>query len=223
MAEAKKELIGELKLLNVRLSFAELFERPEDRKNKDTGEVIKGKFKANFLMQKGTSETAANMAKAKKASTEAKVAKWGADEKKHPKLKPHQVYLRDGDLEDWEGYEGHFYVSANSDEMPVLIDRTKDENGKWEELTKDNGGTRKLYSGAYVNAIVRVWAQDNEHGKRVNCELKCVQFVRKGEAFSGQRAVDPNESFDDDDLGPDDLDVENGAGVDAEADDGGLV
>lgn len=221
MAEAKKELIGELKLLDVILSFDDLFEKAKDRKG-DDGNIIKGKFKANFLMKKDTPGTIANMAKAKKASTEAKVAKWGADEKKHPKLKPNLVYLRDGDLENWEGYDGHFYVSANSDEQPVLIDRIKDENGKWIELTADNGGRKKLYAGARVNAIVRVWAQDNEHGKRVNAEVKCVQFVGHGTPFSGKKAVDPNESFGDDDVGPDDLDVEQG-GIDASEDDGGLV
>lgn len=220
MAEAKKELIGELKLLDVILSFDDLFEKAKDRKG-DDGNTIKGKFKANFLMTKGTPGTIANMAKAKKASAEAKAAKWGADEKKHPKLKPNLVYLRDGDLENWDGYEGCFYISANSDDQPVLIDRVKDENGKWVELTKENGGSRKLYAGARVNAIVRVWAQDNEHGKRVNAEVKCVQFVGHGTPFSGNRAVNPDEAFGDDDVGPDDLDVENG--VDPAEDDGGLV
>lgn len=224
MAEDKK-LIGQLKLLNVRLSFADIFEPAKDRTDDETGAIIKGKFKANFLMEKGTPETIANLAKCKKASEEAKVAKWGTDPKKHPKLKPNLVYLRDGDLENWDGYEGHFYVSANSDEMPGLIDRIKDEQGKWEELTKENGGTKKLYSGAYVNAILRVWAQDNKHGKRVNCELKVVQFVRKGPAFSGGRVVDPNEAFDDDDIGEDDLDTEgfDGGEDGGDEDDSGLV
>lgn len=221
MAEAKKELIGEVKLLDVILSFDDLFEKAKDRKDPKTDAIIKGKFRANFLMTKGTPGTIANMAKCKKASLEAKIARWGADEKKHPKLKPEKVYLRDGDLENWDGYEGCFYVSANSDDQPVLIDRVKDENGKWVELTKENGGSRKLYAGARVNAIVRVWAQDNDYGLRVNAEVKCVQFVGHGTPFSGNRAVNPDEAFGDDDVGPDDLDVENGVEIDE--DDGGLV
>lgn len=222
MAEAKKELIGELKLLDVILSFDDLFEKAKDRPDKDDpSKTIKGKFKANFLMKKGTPGTIANRSKCDKASAEAKAAKWGENPAKHPKLKPHQVYLRDGNLENWEGYDDHLYVSANSDDQPVLIDRVKDENGKWVELTPENGGRKKLYAGARVNAIVRVWAQDNEHGKRVNAEVKCVQFVGHGTPFSGNRAVDPNETFGDDDVGPDDLDVEQG--FDASEDDGGLV
>lgn len=225
MAETDKKLIGQVKLLNVRLSFADLFEPAKDRVDEKTGDTIKGKFKANFLMEKGTPETEANLAKCQKASLEAKIAKWGSDPAKHPKLKPHLVYLRDGNLESWDGYDGCFYVSANSDDMPVLIDRVKDEKGKWIELTKDNGGTRKLYSGAFVNCILRVWAQDNKHGKRVNCEVKVVQFVKNGPAFTGNRAVDPNESFDDNDLSDDDLDTDGFNGPDEieDEDDSGLV
>lgn len=200
--------IGEVKLLDVRLSFLEVFEKGKDKKNKTTGETIAGRFKCNGLMEKGTEATKANMAKLKAANEQVKAAKWGADPAKQPKLKPHQVYLRDGDLEDWEGYEGCFYVSASSDEQPVLIDRVKDENGKWVELTKANGGPKKLYSGARGNIIIRIWAQDNEHGKRMNAEIKCVQFRARGEAFSGAAPVDPNEAFADDDVGPDDLDNE---------------
>ncbi len=223
MAE-DKSLIGQVKLLNVRLSFADLFEKAKDRTDDETGAVIKGKYKANFLMPKDTPETKANKAKLDKASHEAKVAKWGTDPKKWPKLKPSVVYVRDGDLENWDGYEGHIYASASSDEQPGLIDRTRDENGKWENLTAENGGTKKLYAGAYVNCILRVWAQDNKHGKRINAELKVVQFVRKGPAFSGNRTVDPNESFDDDDVGEDDLDTEgNEPETEADEEDSGLV
>ena len=111
----------------------------------------------------------------------------------------------------------------------VAVDLRRDSPtyGKWvgAELTAENGGTKKLYAGAYVNCILRVWAQDNKHGKRINAELKVVQFVRKGPAFSGNRVVDPNESFDDDDIGEDDLDTEGNdeAGGEDEEDDSGLV
>jgi hypothetical protein len=212
MAEtAKKEVLGEVKLKGVILSFAALFEPADDSKDKETGETIKGQYKANGLMKKGTPETAENMAKIKAASTQVKLAKYH-DESKFPKYKPEKVCLRDGDLENWEGYEGHWYISSNSADMPVLLDRVRDEKGKWVELTKANGGPKKLYSGAVVNIIVRIWAQDNEYGKRINAEIKAVQFVKHGTPFSGRAPVDPESAFDDDDVGADDLDMENGAG-----------
>ncbi len=221
MATEKKEVLGEVKLKGVILSFADIFDPADDRKDEKTGNIIKGQFKANGLMKKGTPETKENTDKIKAASGQVKLAKYHAEEK-FPKYKPDKVCLRDGDLENWEGYEGHLYISANSADQPVLLDRVKDEKGKWVELTKTNGGPKKLYAGAVVNMIVRIWAQDNEHGKRINAEIKAVQFVRHGTPFSGRAAVDPETAFDDDDVGEDDLDMENG-GAD-EGDDGdGLI
>ncbi len=190
--------VGEVILKDVRLSFAEIFKPGKPQKN-DDGETVPGKYHCNFLLQKDTPATKANLAKIKAASNQVKAEKWGAKEEKWPKLKPDRVFLRDGNLEDWDGYADNFYVSCNNANQPVLIDRVKDEKGKWKELTLLNGGPKRMYSGCYVNAIVRIWAQDSEKfGKRMNCSLECIQFVRNGEPFSvGGRPVDPNGKFDD--------------------------
>jgi hypothetical protein len=207
MADTKKEVVGEVKLKGVILSFAELFDPAEDRKN-DAGETIAGQFKCNGLMKKGTPQTQENVAKIKAAAEQVKLAKYHSPDK-FPKYKPDKVCLRDGDLENWEGYADHLYISCNSPEQPLLIDRVKDEKGKWVELTKTNGGPKKLYAGAVVNMIVRVWAQDNTHGKRINAEIKAVQFVAHGTPFSGRAPIDAEAAFDDDDVGSDDLDMED--------------
>jgi hypothetical protein len=60
------------------------------------------------------------------------------------------------------------------------------------ELAEDDG---VLYSGCYVNMTVTLWTQDNEYGKRVNANLRAVQFVKDGEAF-GVAPVDAEEEFD---------------------------
>lgn len=203
--------IGEVKLIDVRASFLEIFAPAKDRPDPEKpGEMIKGQYKGNALMEKDTPATVANLAKIKAASIALKTAKWGPEgpANKWPKFKPEKVCLRDGNLENWEGYEGCWYVSANSPDQPVLIDRVKDENDKWAPLTKDNGGTKKLYAGARVNMIIRMWIQDNKHGQRLNAEIKCVQFRAHGDPFSGRIPVDPNAEgagFDEDDVGPDDL------------------
>ena len=194
MATDKDNPIGQVQIREVRLSFANLFDPAKERKNPKTGEIIAGKYGCSFLMVKGLDTTKSNMAKLKAAAEEVKADKWG---KKIPKLKPEKVFLRDGDLEDYDGYENCFYVSANNNNAPVLVDRKKDAKGKWVELTKQNGGPKLLYSGAFVNALVRIWAQDNEHGKRLNASVESVQFFKHGEAFSGGKPVDPNEAFDD--------------------------
>lgn len=205
MADAKKTMVGQVRLKNVRLSFENIYEPGKPQAN-DAGEMVPGKYGSSFLMEKGTDETKANMAKLKKARQEVSVAKWGDN---IPKLKPDRVCTRDGDLEDWDGYANHFYVSTKNKNQPVVVGRDR--------RPVVRGAAGAPYSGCFVNAIVRLWAQDDpKYGKRINASLEAVQYVKKGDAF-GAAPVDPNEAFDeieddeDDDLGPidegdDDLD-----------------
>lgn len=184
----KKKQIGEVILKNVRLSYAHL-DRPQKDSKNDKGEMIKGKYGASFLMKKGTPETKAMMAKIKAASEEVKAAKWGNNP---PKFKPERVCLRDGDLEDWDGYEGHFYVSTSNNNKPVVVGKDREP--------VEPGDKQWCYSGCYVNAVIRIWAQNNEAdkgGKRINASLEAVQFKAHGEPFSSAKPVDPNEAFED--------------------------
>jgi len=58
-------------------------------------------------------------------------------------------------------------------------------NGK-APITKADG---KIYSGAYVNLSVDIWAQDNQHGKRLNADFRGLQWVSDGEALGGDGAA----------------------------------
>jgi hypothetical protein len=200
---ADKEVVGEVLLRDVRLSFAQdLYTRGDEMTN-DDGTTRPGNFHCNFLIDK-EDDPNNNVKKLKKAADEAKRKKWGDNPKKWPKLKPEKVCLRDGDLEDWDGYEGHSYVSASNSKKPSVIQnrkvKNKDGDMVWAEA--EEGGERAPYSGCYVNALVRLWVQDNKHGKRINASLEIVQYLRKGEAF-GAGPVDPNEKFSDDLVGED--------------------
>jgi hypothetical protein len=58
-------------------------------------------------------------------------------------------------------------------------------NGQKVVLTERDG---KPYSGCYVNVKLDFWAQDNSAdrgGKRINAQIKTVQFVADGDAFGG--------------------------------------
>lgn len=184
---SEKSNVGEVHLKNVRLSFPALFE-PEVMQGSDG--KAKPRYKANFLIDKSTPHGEANHKAIIAAIKAVRVEKWGED---YPKLKPNQLAYRDGNEENWDGYEGHWYVSANSPETrpPLVIDRNRSR------LSAKSG---RPYAGCYVNAIVRFWAQDDkEFGKRVNCSLEGVQFFKDGEAFGApQISEDRFESFDDD-------------------------
>lgn len=195
--------IGKLTLLGVRASYCYVF---EPYKSKDENGVEKLNYKSSFLVPKSGLRTLQAKFDGNKmplidalkaASAEAKAKAWGEDERKWPKLKPEKICWRDGDLEDYDGYEGHMYLSSSAavDKKPLAIMNRKGKDGLW--LPAQPG---QIYSGCFVNATVRLWAQDNDFGKRLNAELKAIQFVKDGDAFGNNRPVNPNEEFDDDDV-----------------------
>src|SRR5690606_20150143 len=88
-----------------------------------------------------------------------------------------KICLRDGNSKpDIAGYPGNLFVSARTTTAPLVIDQNR------QPLTQASG---KPYSGCYVNAKLIIWAQQNQHGKRINAQLGGVQFVRDGEPLSG--------------------------------------
>jgi hypothetical protein len=95
------------------------------------------------------------------------------------------VCLHDGDEKaNYDGFEGNMYVSARSKTRPLVVDRDKSP------LTASDG---RPYGGSFVVASLELWAQDNNFGKRVNAQLKGVQFYADGDAFSGGAPADPDD------------------------------
>ena len=74
------------------------------------------------------------------------------------------------------GYAGNYYLNAGNLIRPLVLDSNKTP------LAAADG---KPYSGCFVNVMLEVWAQDNQHGKRINASLLGVQFVRDGERLAG--------------------------------------
>lgn len=197
----EKEVLGRVKLENVRLSFADIFKARAMASKDGSDEENVARFHANFLIPKaGTpgenASSQRNMKLLKETSQKVKEAKWG---KNIPKLKPNQVCVRDGDLEDWDGYDGHWYVSAGSETKPLVVDQGR------QDIDPASG---KIFAGCWVNAYIRIWAQQNKHGKRVNARLEAIQLVRKDEAF-GAAPIDRDEAFDDisADMDPEELNL----------------
>jgi len=106
--------------------------------------------------------------------------KWG--EKKYMEVlkslkASDKLCLHDGDAKsDYDGYAGNYFINASNKVRPLVID------GNRSPLTANDD---KPYSGCYVNAIVELWAQDNDFGKRINASLLGVQFVKDGERLAG--------------------------------------
>lgn len=166
-----------IKLSAVRLAFPALF---EPKTVNGEGEPA---FSAVFLLEPGDpqvktlDQAIAAVAKEKwGAKTEAILKQMRAADK---------TCLHDGDTKaEYAGFAGMRFVSARGKTRPLVIDRDK------APLAAADG---KPYAGCYVNASIELWAQDNNYGKRVNAQLRGVQFLRDGDAFAGGGAASDDE------------------------------
>lgn len=182
-----------MKLTDVRLSFPALFV-PEQYQGQ--GEPS---FRAQLLipadspLRKQVDEEIMRIA----------VATWGAKAASILKANegiPQKHCFIDGAKRAYDGYEGMWALSATRPGKkgpPLRYDRQKNL------IDKDNG---TIYAGCYVNASVSFWAQKNNYGNCVRCELLGVQFARDGDSFGGGSKPDP-EDFDDISAGADAADL----------------
>jgi len=87
-----------------------------------------------------------------------------------------------------EGFgDGTWFFNASSKTRPGLFDKDRTP------LTEADG---KPYSGCVVNAKIDFWVQNNQYGKRVNCSLSGMQFVKDGKPFTGGARPAEAEDFD---------------------------
>lgn len=170
-----------IRLQNVRLSFARLF-KPEPF---EEGGVKT--FQATFLLDPSDEKQAA---KIKEIISAGKALVAEAFGKKATLKDLKGICFGKGDKLPtvYEGYEGMFYVRTANTTRPAVANR------KGEPVAEEDG-TEVPYSGCYVNGTLTLWIQNNKFGKRINANLRGVQFVRDGEAF-GQAPISAEEEFD---------------------------
>jgi hypothetical protein len=163
----------QFKLENVRLSFPSLF-------RKATFNGVETKYEGTLLLDKvAHKKVIAEIDKSIKAMI--------ADNLKGAKLGADKICMRDGDDVEYAGYAGMMSFKASNKKRPLVVN--KDRTPVFED---DN----VIYGGCYVNAVVELWAQSNEYGKRINANLLGVQFVRDGEPFASGETISAN-TFDD--------------------------
>lgn len=129
------------------------------------------------------------------ALVEVAKAKWGA------KWAPiHKALLPDPKGCCWvdgeaKGHPGVMILSAKRRENegpPLVYDNDKSPIYGPDRMVLP-GKEGRLFAGCYVKAQVEIWAQDNKAGKGLRCGLLIVQRMRKGEAFGGGSAPNPND------------------------------
>lgn len=170
---------------NVRLAFPHLFTP------KAVGEDGKKYFKAAFPIEPDSAthkQIKEAMIAAAKEKWDEKAATIFKKLKEDRKLCFEEKSPSNDSGEVYNGFEGMYVLNAtrNASRGRVTLVGRDPKKGP---LAEEDG---VLYGGCYVNAIVDVWAQDNTSdrgGKRINCELLGVQFVKDGEAFGGGAAA----------------------------------
>jgi len=89
--------------------------------------------------------------------------------------------------EIYAGYAGNMFISAKSFNKPQIVDASgKGIDGSNTMLYRDL--TSKMYAGCRVNAVLKPWIQDNEHGRAIRCELVALQFAADDEPFGKPEA-----------------------------------
>lgn len=183
-------------LRDVRLAFPSLWKASKP-KGQQEGEAA---FSGSFLIPPNHKQSFDPKQPNKKVATidhlktvvfkELAAAKWGP--KGAAILKAleaaDKTCLHNGDAKsEYEGFEGNFFISARSKVRPSVFDQQR------QELTEADG---KPYSGCQVNVSFEFWAQENGFGKRINAQLRGVQFHSDNDAFAGGSRPSDADEFD---------------------------
>jgi len=146
------------------------------------------KFSASVLIPKTDTATINRVKAAIQAAYEEGEAKLKGNGKSVPPLSTLKTPLRDGDTErpDDEAYAGHWFVNANSNTAPGVVDVSR----------QPIIDTSDIYSGVYVRVSLSFYAFNSNGNKGIACGLQNVQKVRDGGPLGGRTRAE--DDFDDD-------------------------
>lgn len=147
------------------------------------------KYSVSVLIPKDDVQTVNAVNAAIDAAIEEGIAKFGG---KKPSRAAIKIPLRDGDAErDDEAYKGHWFINANSNTQPQIVDRA----------VKPILDRSEVYSGCYARVSLNFYAFNSNGNRGVACGLGNIQKVRDGEPLGGRTsAADDFATLDDDDF-----------------------
>lgn len=169
-----------------RLAFANAIFEPKSFQGEG-----KADFNCAFLIDPTTPEGKDAIKRIEAEELVVAKAKWGskADAVLTSLRANGRMALKDGNSKaEYDGYPGNKFINARADVRPLVIDRDRSP------LTAADG---RIYSGCDVIGMVEIWAQDNSYGKRLNAQLKGIQFVKDNDAFGGGGAPANTDDFED--------------------------
>lgn len=171
---------------NTRFSYANVWD-PKPSLNGG-----KPKYSVSLIIKKSDTKTIEKIREAIKAAYEEGQSKLKGNGKFVPALEDIKTPLRDGD-KDRAGdpaYEGCYFINANSDSAPQIVDADRNPI-----LSRS-----ECYSGVYGRASINLYAYNTNGNKGIAAGLNNLQVIRQGEPLGGKsRAEDDFANCDDDD------------------------
>jgi hypothetical protein len=148
------------------------------------------KYSVSIIIPKSDKKTLDAIDKAVDAAIEEGKGKFGG---KLPNKATIKLPLRDGDIDrpDDEAYQDSFFINANSNTAPQIVDAQVSPILERSEV----------YSGVYARVSINLYAFNSNGNRGVACGLGNIQKVKDGEPLGGRtNAADDFASFEDDDF-----------------------
>lgn len=155
----------------VRLSYANVWEPKSINGGAE-------KYSVSLIIPKSDKKTIAAINAAVDAAIEEGLAKFGG---KKPNKAAIKLPLRDGDTErDDEAYAGSYFVNANSQTPPQIVDQNVNPIMNRSEV----------YSGVYARVSINFYAFNSNGNKGVACGLGNIQKVRDGQPLGNRSTAE---------------------------------
>ena len=171
---------GTILIKNVRFSYVHAAE-PWGKKPTDTK-----KYSVTGLLPKKTHKAVRDLLNARINELMADI--------KVPRMETKDKFLRNGDDSKHDEYAGHWTVACSETKRPSI-------RGKDAKPIDRADIAEEVQSGYWGDLLIRPWAQNNEHGQKINAGFVALQVKKEDETFGmgGVSEEDIDETFDADD------------------------
>ncbi|MTI95431.1 MAG: DUF2815 family protein [Firmicutes bacterium] len=136
------------------------------------------KYSVSLIIPKSDTKTIAAINAAVDAAIEEGRGKFGG---KIPNKAALKLPLRDGDIDrpDDEAYANSYFVNANSNSAPEIVDKALNPIMSRSEV----------YSGVYARVSVNFYAFNSNGNRGIACGLGNIQKIRDGEPLGGKTSA----------------------------------
>ena len=151
------------------------------------------KYSVSLIIPKSDTATVAKIKAAIQAAYEEGQSKLKGNGKSVPPLSSIRTPLRDGDVDrpDDEAYKGSWFINANSDSAPGIVDADRQPI-----LTRS-----EMYSGVKGRASINLYAYNVNGNRGIACGLNNLQKIVDGAPLGGKsRAEDDFATEDEEDF-----------------------